>query len=71
MKTMAAGDDAHMRSVRRQIEALAHWRLTSPFTADQQARYDELCACEQMLLDNAALADTQVMGRDLLIWPEG
>jgi hypothetical protein len=68
MKTTAARDDANIGSVRSQIEALTRWRIATPFTADQQARYDELCACEQMLLDSASPADVRVMGRDLLTW---
>jgi hypothetical protein len=68
MKTTTTRDDTNIGSVRSQIEALTRWRMATPFTADQQARYDELCACEQMLLDTAPPADTQVIGRDLLTW---
>lgn len=68
MKTAATRDDGNIGCVRSQIEVLARWRITSPFTVEQQARYDELCACERMLLDSAPPVDTQVLGRDLLTW---
>jgi hypothetical protein len=66
MKTTAARDDGNIGSVRSQIEVLTRWRITTPFSVDQQARYDELCACEQMLLDSAPAVNIQVLGHDLL-----
>ena len=61
--------DTDIGHVRHQLEVLARLRLTTGLAAQEQARYESLCARERRLLSGTPPGAAKVMGRSLLAVP--
>lgn len=59
-------ESADLALVQHQLDVMARWRSTAPFTAWEQQRYGELCASEQILLAwfSGELATAATSARD-------